>query len=201
MANTPVLDRRSYEHGKTIFAQGDPGEHAFVVEQGEVLLVKEIDGDTVTLGNVKPGGIFGEMAVIDSSTRMATAVAQGHTIVVRVPKSVFAQKLAACDPFIRGLINIFLRNLRGAHKLYGKRARSLKDHLRMLESHSLDLRTYVNSVHIDEFSAEMVDALGALEAAVKRVREAAKNHDDRRQSVIGPDDPRGVTLRDVLDKG
>ena len=201
MANPPLLDRQSYEHGKVIFSQGKPGDHAFVVEQGQVHIFKDIDGQVVKLGEVNQGGIFGEMAVIDGSPRMATAIAHGHTVVVRVPKSVFTQKLSACDPFIRGLLTIFLKNLRAAHSLYNKRPRSLADHLTMLDAYSLDLRTYVNSIHVDDFSHDMVEALGDLEAAVARVRSAAQKHKDRRHSVIGPDDPKGVTLRAVLDKG
>ncbi len=201
MVNTPFLDRRSFEHGKVIFQQGQPGDHAYVVEQGEVHILKDIDGQIVKRGEIRQGGIFGEMAVIDGGPRMATAVAEGHTVVVRVPKSVFTQKLSACDPFIRGVLTIFLNNLRAAHKLYNKRPRSLADHLTMLDAYSLDLRTYVNSIHVDDFSDEMVQALGDLEAAVGRVRSAAQKHKDRRYSVIGPDDPQGVTLRAVLDKG
>ena len=201
MANTPLLDRRSYEHGKVIFQQGQPGDHAYVVEQGEVHIFKDIEGQIVKLGEIKQGGIFGEMAVIDGSPRMATAIAEGHTVVVRVPKNVFSQKLSGTDPFIRGLLTIFLNNLRSAHKLYNKRPRSLVDHLTMLDAYSLDLRTYVNSIHVDEFSDEMVHALGEMETAVARVRNVAKKIKDRRDSVIGPDDPKGVTLRAVLDKG
>jgi len=201
MVNTPLLDRQSYEHGKVIFSQGQPGNHAFVVEQGEVHIFKDIDGQVVKLGEVNQGGIFGEMAVIDGSPRMATAIANGHTVVVRVPKSVFTQKLANTDTFIRGLLTIFLKNLRAAHKLYNKRPRSLADHLTMLDAYSLDLRTYVASENAEGSSAEVVQALGDLEDAVARVRNAAQQLKDRRDSVIGPDDPKGVTLRAVLDKG
>lgn len=201
MSKTQLLDRRSFEHGKIIFKQGDNGDAAYVVEQGEVQIIKEIDGEVTPLGTIKTGGIFGEMAVIDGSPRMATAIAEGHVILVRVPKAVFDQKLASCDPFIRGLITIFLNNIRAAHKLYNKRPRSLRDHLRMLDAYSLDLRTYINSVDVSDFSAEMVSALGDLEKAVTRVRDAARDHQDRRHSVITEDDVRGVNLRAVMDKG
>lgn len=201
MTKTPLLDRRSYEHGKVIFAQGDNGDAAYVVETGEVHIFKEIDGETVKLGAIKQGGIFGEMAVIDGTPRMATAIAEGHTILVRVPKAVFDQKLIGCDPFVRGLITIFLNNIRSAHKLYSKRPRSLRDHLRMLDAYSLDLGTYINSVDVADFSSEMVAALGDLEKAIRRVQDAARDVQDSRQSVIAPEDVKGVTLRAVYDKG
>lgn len=201
MTKTPLLDRRSYERGKVVFAQGESGDAAYVVETGEVAIFKDIDGETVKLGTIKQGGIFGEMAVIDGSPRMATAIAECHTILVRVPKAVFNQKLTSCDPFVRGLITIFLNNIRAAHKLYNKRPRSLRDYLRMLDAYSLDLTTYINSVDIADFSSEMVGALSDLEKAINRVQDAAREIPDSRQSVIAPEDVKGVTLRAVYEKG
>lgn len=201
MSKTPLLDRRSYEHGKIVFTQGEGGDAAYVVEQGEVAIFKDIDGETVRLGTIKQGGIFGEMAVIDGTPRMATAIAEGHTILVRVPKAVFDQKLNSCDPFVRGLITIFLNNIRSSHKLYNKRPRSLRDHMRMLDAFSLDLKTYINSVDVVDFSSEMVEALDDLQKAVSRVQDAARDVPDRRESVIAPEDVKGVTLRTVYDKG
>ncbi|MGE5504376.1 MAG: cyclic nucleotide-binding domain-containing protein [Actinomycetota bacterium] len=200
-ASSAILDRRHYEAGKTIFAQGQPGDVAFVVETGEVGIYKDIDGEEVKLGTVRPGGIFGEMAVIDGSPRMASAIAETATVLVRVPKAVFEQKLAGCDTFIRGLIAIFLTNIRSCHRLYAKKPRSLQDMLRLLDSYTCNLRTYVNEISVDEFSPDMAAALADLEGAVRKVRDASTGHRDRRSSVMTDDELRGVTPRSILDKG
>ena len=199
--SSQILDRRSFEAGKEIFREGDKGDAAFVVESGEVGIYKEIDGERVRLGSIMAGGIFGEMAVIDGSLRMAAAVAETHVVAVRVPKGVFDQKMACCDPFIRGLITIFLDNIRSAHKLYAKRPRSFADYVKVLDAYSLDLRFYSNAVQAEDYDAGMAEALAALESAILRVRSAAAGRDDRRRSVIGADDPQGLTLRAILDKG
>ncbi|MGE5546905.1 MAG: cyclic nucleotide-binding domain-containing protein [Solirubrobacterales bacterium] len=200
-ASPQILDRRSFEAGRVIFAQGERGDAAYVVESGEVGIYREVDGEVVKLGTLSAGGIFGEMAVIDGTPRMATARAETAVVLVRVPKGVFDQKMAACDPFIRGLITIFLNNIRSSHKLYSKRPRSLADYLRILDSYSLDLRTYVNEVSVEEFSPEAVEALQALDAAIERVQAVTAGLPDRRGSVIAADEVKGVTLRALLDKG
>ncbi len=201
MANeTGALQRRKVEAGTTIFAQGDSGEIAYLVEYGEVGIYKSIDGETIKLGVVKAGGIFGEMAVIDGSPRMAAAVAENSVLLVCVPKSLFDQKFASCDPFIRGLITIFLRNIRSAHRTYAKKPRSFADHLKLLDAYSLDLRSYVNSIEIDDFSPVMAQSLNDLEAAIQKVR-AIADRPDRRQRVVDDADLEGVTLRSILDKG
>lgn len=196
-----ILDRRSFEAGKEIFKEGDTGDCAFVVESGEVGIYKELDGQRVRLGAITAGGIFGEMAVIDGSVRMAAAMADTHVVAVRVPKGVFDQKMAGCDPFVRGLITIFLDNIRSAHKFYTKRPRSFADYIKLLDAYSLDLRFYTNAVQAEDYDAEMAEALAALEAAILRVKAAASGCDDRRRSVIGADDAKGLPLRAILDKG
>lgn len=196
-----ILDRRSFGTGKTVFAEGERGDAAYVVETGEVGIYKDIDGEVVKLGTIKQGGIFGEMAVIDGTPRMATARAEAHTVLVRVPKAVFDQKIASCDPFVRGLITIFLNNIRASHKLYNKRPRSLHDYIKMLDAYALDVRTYVNEVNVEDFSADTVQALEDLVAAIQRVKDVTRGHADRRTSVVHDDDLKGVNLRALLDKG
>ena len=57
--------------GDTVFKQGDPGSEMYIVLEGEVSLpINDDDFDAVG-----PGNIFGELALIDSPTRSATAVA------------------------------------------------------------------------------------------------------------------------------
>lgn len=197
----PILDRRSFEAGRFIFNEGERGDAAYVVESGEVGIYKVIEDEIVRLGTILPGGIFGEMAVIDGSPRMAAAKAEAHTILVRVPKGVFDQKLATCDPFVRGLISIFIKNIRSSHKLYNKRPRSLQDYLKMLDAYSLDIRSYVNEINVDAFSSDTMAALEDLVAAIGRVKQLTKVQDDRRASVLTDEELKGVSLRAVLDKG
>ncbi|NJN84294.1 MAG: cyclic nucleotide-binding domain-containing protein [Caldilineaceae bacterium] len=58
--------------GEVVFNQGDPCNDMYVVVEGEVDIVL---GEKV-LETVSPGGIFGEMALVDDSPRSATARAR-----------------------------------------------------------------------------------------------------------------------------
>jgi CRP/FNR family transcriptional regulator, cyclic AMP receptor protein len=71
--------------GETIFSEGDEADRMYVISGGSVGL--SIDGDLVeTLG---PGGLFGEMAVIDREPRSATAVAESDSTLVAIDKRRF----------------------------------------------------------------------------------------------------------------
>ena len=107
-----IIQRQTYQAGDRIFKEGDEGNMAYVVQSGEVEIVREIDGVETVLGTVGQGGMFGEMALIDSKPRMAMArCSKGSTIIV-VSRAMFEEKLAKSDPFIRGLLNILVNNIR-----------------------------------------------------------------------------------------
>lgn len=107
-----VLQRQTFQQGDKIFKEGDDGNLAYVVQSGEVEIVKETDGVETVLGTVGQGGIFGEMALIDSQPRMAMARCKKGSTIIVITRGMFEQKLNKADPFIRGLINIMVSHIR-----------------------------------------------------------------------------------------
>ena len=71
--------------GQIIFSTGDPGHQMFIVRTGTVDIRI---GDTV-IETVGQGGIFGELALVDSSPRSATAIAGGDCTLVMVEQRSF----------------------------------------------------------------------------------------------------------------
>jgi CRP-like cAMP-binding protein len=106
------LPRRQFPSGDTIFEQDTPASCAFVVEQGMVEISRRQGARRRVLGHIGPGGIFGEMALIDDQPRMARATAVGDTTCLVIEEFWFRAKLRAADPAIRGLLRIFVRNIR-----------------------------------------------------------------------------------------
>ena len=74
------------------------GDEMYVVKSGKVRIFRDSDGDETTLGVLEPGDYFGEMALFDSSPRMANAAAVGDTEVRVVTKAEFEG--LDCDPLI-----------------------------------------------------------------------------------------------------
>ena len=107
-----TLNREYYPAGTVILREGEPGMRAYVIESGEVEIWRDVDGRRRRLGIVGERGIFGEMALIDDEPRMASASALTDTTCIVVTDDVFRKKMAGADPFLAGLLRIFVRNIR-----------------------------------------------------------------------------------------
>lgn len=62
--------------GKKVFEEGEPGDKFYVVLEGAVRISRVVPGmGEEALAVLRPGAYFGEMSLIDSSSRSATAFA------------------------------------------------------------------------------------------------------------------------------
>lgn len=75
----------SYASGSTLFKKGDAADYMYVVVEGAV----EVRLGDVVLETVEPGGMIGEMALIEQLPRSATAVAAKDTKVSAVDRKRF----------------------------------------------------------------------------------------------------------------
>jgi CRP/FNR family cyclic AMP-dependent transcriptional regulator len=108
-----ILERRTLRSGDTVFREGEPGSSAYVVQAGEVVISRMVDGEDKELATIGVGDIFGEMALIDDQPRMATAKVKGGATIVTITKTMYQQKLKNTDPFIRALLRILVETVRG----------------------------------------------------------------------------------------
>ena len=98
-----------------IFEKDEPGASAYIVKSGAVAVFVEHNGKKKLLAKVNAGGLVGEMALVDDSMRLASAMAITDTVLLVVTKSVFQDKLNGCDPFIKALLNIFIERIKNQH--------------------------------------------------------------------------------------
>ena len=81
-----ALKTRRMIKGQPVFLQGDPGDDMYLVLKGRVRICCEsLSGREITLCNLKDGGFFGEMALLDGEPRSATAFCEqgGQLLVLR----------------------------------------------------------------------------------------------------------------------
>lgn len=97
--------------GELLFEQGQPGTQMFVVQSGSLEL--RVNGKVV--GTVEPGGVIGEMAIVDRGPRSATAVAAADTALFPIDAPQFDRLVQNVPGFAREVIGILVRRLRKEH--------------------------------------------------------------------------------------
>ena len=103
--------------GKTIFKVGEPADGLYIVGSGSVGIFFPTNKDMTEPDIIlKPNEILGEMGVIDTAPRMATAKALTDSVVIFVSQKEFEKKLDDSDMIIRGVMAILSSRLRELQK-------------------------------------------------------------------------------------
>ncbi|HEY6966661.1 MAG TPA: cyclic nucleotide-binding domain-containing protein [Burkholderiales bacterium] len=87
--------------GKLIMQEGSGGAFMYVVLEGKVAIT--IKGGLV--GRAGPGGVFGEMALVDQATRAATAVAETECKLLAINRAAFLQLVKTSPAFGAALLS------------------------------------------------------------------------------------------------
>jgi CRP/FNR family transcriptional regulator, cyclic AMP receptor protein len=67
---------RSYEPGQAVFREGDTGDTCYIVREGCLRVTRRhSDGRVITLAELRPGEMFGELAMFGGETRSASVEA------------------------------------------------------------------------------------------------------------------------------
>ncbi len=90
--------------GEILFHEGDPPTTAFLIESGTLRVTTQREGMPVLLGELGPGALVGEMAVLDDSPRTATVSAVENSVLTPIDRAQFAERLHAADPVVRSLL-------------------------------------------------------------------------------------------------
>jgi len=86
----PDVQTVRFDPGEVVFREGDPGDSLYLVGKGSVKISKSgRGGEQETIGFIKSGNFFGEMALLDGKPRTAMAVAVEPTILGAVDESTF----------------------------------------------------------------------------------------------------------------
>ena len=92
---TKNSNNKTFLPGDFIFREGEFGKVAYVIEEGEIELVKFTGDEYITLAEITKGALFGEMAIIDGSPRSGSARAKTSCVLREVTEEQLKQYLSA----------------------------------------------------------------------------------------------------------
>ena len=82
-----------YEDGAVIIQQGEAGNCMYVIQDGEVEVVRSFKDNSVRLAVLGQGDIFGELSLFGNEPRSATVRALGDARVITVDKNTFLRRI------------------------------------------------------------------------------------------------------------
>ena len=116
--------------GATLFERGDVGGTMYIVQGGriEISIITEL-GRKIVLNQIPPGHCFGEIGMVDTFARTASAVALENSALLPVSRLTFLEAVRKCPQLSINLMEILCERLRW-----------VSDSVEEYALHALDLR-------------------------------------------------------------
>jgi CRP-like cAMP-binding protein len=124
---------RVYQDGQVIFCENEPGNDLYILQRGKVRITKYIQGNDVQLNVMKPGDIFGEMALLENKPRSASATAVDETELLVINKQNFEIMTEKQPQLMTRIITILSERIWNAYR------KLLNSNLPDLNSRILDM--------------------------------------------------------------
>ena len=107
---------RSYTQNQMIFSENEPGQDLFILQKGKVKITKIIKDNDVLLNIMKPGDIFGEMALLDNKPRSASAIATEDVDLLAINKANFETMVQTQPQLMSKIITVLSERVWNAYK-------------------------------------------------------------------------------------
>jgi CRP-like cAMP-binding protein len=102
---------RVYPKDTMIFSETMPGKELYIIQKGSVKITKIVNESEVLLAVLKPGDIFGEMALIENKPRSASAIAFEDATLLAVNKENFARMVKSQPQIIARLTTLLAERI------------------------------------------------------------------------------------------
>lgn len=99
--------------GETLFKEGDPGDHMYVIRSGEMDMII----DNRIFMTLQAGDLFGEMALVDDKPRSATAKARSDCRIIVVDEKRFNFLVQQAPTFALHMMRTLVSRLRRMNQI------------------------------------------------------------------------------------
>jgi CRP/FNR family cyclic AMP-dependent transcriptional regulator len=107
-----------FQPHEDIVRKGDPGDCLYGILAGRVRIYSTSpEGSEITLNVQGPGELLGEIALLDGSTRTASAVAMEHVDLLHIHRDHFLPYVKANPDLLLGMLSLICQRLRWASSI------------------------------------------------------------------------------------
>lgn len=121
-----ALEQKQVIAGETIYTEGSWGGHLYIIAQGKIQIVKQLDGEPEEIKQLTTGQYFGEIALFDEAPRWDSAIALEDTLLFSLEKKRFISLISQRPHIILEICRFLSQRLRETDKYMSgkKRMRS-----------------------------------------------------------------------------
>ena len=109
-----------YHDGEIIVRQDETGDCMFVIQAGEVEVIRQTGDRSTLLAVLREGDFFGEMALFEEELRSATVRAKGSTRVLSVDKKTLLSHIQVDPSLAFSMIRKMSQRIRELDKELGQ---------------------------------------------------------------------------------
>ena len=103
-----ILEEVSLKAGQTIFSKNEIGDCMYIVEKGSV----RIHDGAYTFALLNENEVFGELSLLDSETRSASATSNEDSIIFKLGQLPFYKILSKDQEVLKGILQMLCRRIR-----------------------------------------------------------------------------------------
>lgn len=91
--------------GDILYREGDPNDCAYIIESGEIIIYRELDGEKIYCERRRAGSIVGELSILADRPRAVTVEAVTDCRIFQIPAEQILQRYESLDPVLRASID------------------------------------------------------------------------------------------------
>jgi len=103
-----IATEESRDAGEDVFSEGDVGDALYLVLEGRVRVHRQ----DITIAELGERECFGEIAILDASTRTATVTTLAEVALLKIAREDFEELLQEKHAIAQGVIRVLTRRLR-----------------------------------------------------------------------------------------
>ncbi len=114
-----------------IFRKGDTDHSFFIIQDGTIkITTKGIDGEEIILAILHKGDYFGELAMLDQTSRSANAIVFDHATLLQISRSKFITIMKSHPDIAISMLTVLGKRLRATNEIMEKQiTRNVNDEM------------------------------------------------------------------------